>query len=189
MTSFEKALRDIDSFCEKEDLKYAIIGGMALIAHGINKTTEDIDITLMLNLEDIEEIGRKILTNFEPIYSNPISFFQTNFVLPVIHKETNIGIDFAAGLTGFDVSVINRRVRKKFYSLSLPFASIEDIIIYKLFAARDKDNVDLKDITAEYKGLLNLRYLNNTLTDFAGLEREDMLENFALIFKNKKAAD
>ncbi|MEW6196018.1 MAG: hypothetical protein AB1521_12780 [Bacteroidota bacterium] len=87
MTNFEKALFDVDSFCKKERITYAIIGGMALIAHGIDKTTEDIDITLMLDLEDIEEIGEKILTQFDPFHLNPLTFFQTNFVLPVINRE------------------------------------------------------------------------------------------------------
>jgi hypothetical protein len=182
MTNFEKALFDVNFFCEKERITYAIIGGIALIAYGIAKTTEDIDITLMLDLEDIEKTGKKILTHFDPFHPNPLTFFQTNFVLPVIHRETKIGIDFAAGLTGFDASVIKRGVKLKFHTLTLPFASIEDIIIYKLFAARGKDYIDLKEIANDYKEKIDRKYLNKLLLDFYKLDREDMKENFNKIF-------
>ncbi len=183
MTSFEKTLNDVDSFCEKEKILYAIIGGIALVGHGLNKTTEDIDITLLIKLEELQVVGEKILKHFEPIYPNPLAFFESNFVLPVIHKETKIGIDFAAGLSGFDSQVIERRVRMKFGSLVLPFASIEDLVIYKLFAARDRDLADIKSIAVELKKSLDYNYIRNMLKNFYRLEREDMNENFEKIFK------
>lgn len=53
MNNFETALKDIDDFCQTEKIKYAIIGGLELIAHDINKTTDDVDINLLLKLEDM----------------------------------------------------------------------------------------------------------------------------------------
>ncbi|KAF0151148.1 MAG: hypothetical protein FD143_2183 [Ignavibacteria bacterium] len=182
MTNFEITLLEVDSFCNKEGLNYAVIGGMALIAHGVNRTTEDVDITLQLNLEDITIVGEKILKYFEPIHQNPLLFFQNNFVLPVLHPLTKIGIDFAAGLSGFDFKVIERKVRLKFHSIELPFASIEDIIIYKLFASRGKDILDLSEIAKQNKNKIDTRYLKQALKEFAELEREDMKNNFDKIF-------
>jgi hypothetical protein len=182
MTKFEYTLNDVNSFCKKEGIPYAIIGGIALLGHGINKTTEDIDITLMLNLEEIKTVGEKILKQFESIHPNPINFFETNFVLPVIHKETKIGIDFAAGLSGFDSQVIERRVHLKFGSLILPFASIEDLIVYKLFAARNKDFIDLRNIAQDFTNTLDYNYTRKVLKEFGELERDDMMENFKKIF-------
>lgn len=184
MTNFEITLKDVHSFCEKEKIDYAIIGGMALIAHGINTTTEDIDITLLLNLEEIKEVGEKIIKHFDPIHPHPVSFFERNFVLPVIHRETKIGIDFAAGLTGFDAQVIERKIHLLFHSIKLPFASIEDLILYKLFASREKDLAALKEIAKDYKGRIDRKYLNKLLINFYELEREDMKENFNKIFQS-----
>jgi len=182
MNNFEITLQDVDSFCNREEINYAIIGGIALIAHGINRTTEDIDITLKLNLEDLERIGKKILEKFEPIHQNPVQFFQRNFVLPVIHPVTKIGIDFAAGLSSFDLNVVKRKVKLEFLSLTLPFASIEDIIIYKLFAFRNKDFLDLSEIAKEFKRKIDKRYIKKLLEEFVLLEREDMKDNFEKIF-------
>jgi hypothetical protein len=182
MTNFEISLKDVDTFCKEEKIEYAVIGGMALIAHGINKTTEDIYITLLLKLEEIENIGNKILKKFDSIYPESILFFQKNFVLPVVHRKTKIGIDFAAGLSGFDKLVNERKVNLKFGSLVLPFTSIEDLILYKLFAGRSKDLTALEEIATNFKGKINKKYLTKLLNDFSELERDDMKENFNKIF-------
>ena len=117
MNPFDTTLKDIDQFCNSLKLQYAIIGGLALIAHKIRRTTKDIDVNLLIELENIELTGKEIITKFNPIFSDSILFFQSNFVLPVKHKESKIQIDFAAGLSEFDKQVIRRSVRKKFDSL------------------------------------------------------------------------
>ena len=182
MNPFEKTLKDIDDFCISNKIKYAIIGGLALIFYKIQRTTNDIGITLLTDLENMESVGKQIINKFKPILSDPIPFFQKNFVLPVTDKKTEIQIDFTAGLTEFDKQVILRSERKKFGSLNLPFCTIEDLIIYKLFAARHKDMADLEEIAKIHKDKLNRNYLNTVLDEFSKLERNDMISNFQNFF-------
>ncbi len=182
MNPFEKTLTDIDEFCSKEKIQYSIIGGIALISYKIQRTTNDIDINLLLNLEDIEKTGEKIIILFNPIFTDPIRFFQSNFVLPVFHPVTKIRIDFAAGLTEFDKQVIARSERRKFGNLILPICSIEDLIIYKLFAGRKKDILDLEEISKIHNKNLDRNYLALVLKQFNELNRHDMSRNFEEIF-------
>lgn len=102
--------------------------------------------------------------------------------MPVKHKESKIQIDFAAGLSEFDKQVIRRSVRKKFGSLKLPFCTIEDLIVYKLFAARHKDLADLEEIAKIHKDKLDKTYLDTVLDEFSKLERNDMISNFQNFF-------
>lgn len=182
MNPFEQTLKDIDDFCVSNKIKYAIIGGLALIFYKIQRTTNDIDITLLINIENIENVGKQIINKFKPILSDPIPFFQKNFVLPVTDEKTEIRIDFSAGLTGFDEQVILRSERKKFGSLKIPFCTIEDLIVYKLFAARHKDMADLEEIAKIHKDKLNRIYLNTVLNELSKLERNDMISNFHNFF-------
>lgn len=184
MNEFEETLKDIDFFCTSHQIPYSIIGGLALISYKIQRTTNDIDITILTDLERIPSIGELIIKEFRPFLDNPIQFFQSNFVLPVLNKNKKIRIDFAAGLTGFDQKVIERCVRKPFGKLLLPFCSIEDLILYKLFAGRPKDTADLYEIAKMYKEILDKNYLKETLREFAKLEREDMKINFNKIFRS-----
>ena len=178
MKNFERALKEIDQFCNQTKIEYTIIGGLALIAHGINRSTEDIDINLLTKLENLEETGKNILSMFDSVCPDPISFFQTKFVLPVIHRISGIGIDFIAGLTGFDEQAIRRSVKKEFYSLQLPFITIEDLVIYKLFARMKKDLLDLEEIAKIHKDKLDKTYLDTVLDEFSKLERNNMLANY-----------
>lgn len=107
-------------------------------------------------------------------------------MLPAIDKNTKIRIDFAAGLTGFDEKVIERSKRKLFGNLFLPICSIEDLILYKLFAGRPKDTADLHEIARIHKDKLDKNYLQKMLREFAELERDDMKVNFGKIFLDKK---
>lgn len=97
--------------------------------------------------------------------------------------RTKIGIDFAAGLSGFDKLVIERNKRKLFGNLTLPFCTVEDLIFYKLFAGRPRDIADLHNLANKYKGKLDGVYLSKLLEDFAEFEREDMKDTFNKIFK------
>jgi predicted nucleotidyltransferase len=182
MTPFELTLKNIDEFCAKHKISYSIIGGIALISYKIQRTTNDVDVTLLIDLDKINDIGEKIISNFEPLFSDSIMFFQKNFVLPVIDKSTNIRIDFAAGLTEFDKKVIQRSTRKEFGKINLPFCSLEDLILYKLFAFRPRDVSDLHEISKKYKNVLDKKYLSLLLNDFTELDRDDMKENFKKIF-------
>ncbi|GEM_PF-6863872 len=88
MNNFETALKDIDDFCQTEKIKYAIIGGLELIAHDINKTTDDVDINLLLKLEDMNIIGNKIISNFNLSFLIRYHFLiRTSFFLSYIKKR------------------------------------------------------------------------------------------------------
>ncbi len=50
MTKYEKALSNLDHFCSKHSIEYAIIGGIAVIMYGYQRTTNDIDATILVNL-------------------------------------------------------------------------------------------------------------------------------------------
>lgn len=54
--AFEKALRDIDQRCRKHRIPYTIIGGIAAIVHGSDRTTGDIDITILAEIDNLERV-------------------------------------------------------------------------------------------------------------------------------------
>jgi len=86
-------------------------------------------------------------------------------------------IDIAAGLTEFDKNVISRRRKNFFGDVEVYVCSLEDLIIYKLFANRDQDVVDVKHLLEKHIGTLDNNYLLSTAEQFRELEREDILEN------------
>ena len=63
MNPFEKTLKDIDDFCISNKNKYAIIGELALIFYKIQRTTNHIDITLLIDLENMESVSKQIINS------------------------------------------------------------------------------------------------------------------------------
>lgn len=114
---------------------------------------------------------------FISLPENPLDFFKKNFIMPSKDKFNGIRIDIAAGLTEFDKKVIERRLRKRHGRIDFYVCSIEDLIIYKLFAARYQDLADVKELIEINKNSIDNKYLINNVLEFGELERKDMIEN------------
>lgn len=146
------------------------------MVYGEKRTTRDIDATVLCELEDLDSFHKLMEKKFTPAFENTLDYFKRNFILPVDDPETNLRIDIAAGLTEFDKSVISRKRRKSFGDVEIFVCSLEDLIIYKLFAGRDQDISDFKSLVLKNKQI-DKKYLSETADKFRELEREDILEN------------
>jgi predicted nucleotidyltransferase len=92
-------------------------------------------------------------------------------------------VDVASGLTEFDKNVIKRRKRVILGKAEFYICSIEDLIIYKLFAARYQDLADVKELLSIHLGSIDKKYLADRMIEFCELEREDMKENLDKLLK------
>jgi hypothetical protein len=186
LTEIEKTLQKLDSLLKANSIDYVVIGGTAAIIYGRLRTTEDIDVTLLSELENFNTLYKLISTHYLPILTDPENFFKKNYVLPVIDTETNVKIDFAAGLSGFDRKVLERKTIKKFGTVEINVCSIEDLIIYKLVSARPQDVLDIEELIKANKEILDIIYLKKMAENFIEVEREDILENLnKQLIKNK----
>lgn len=96
MNDFEKALLAVDNFCKINSIDYAVIGGVAVVAYGSLRTTKDIDVTLLCEIDDIDRIHNIFIQEFDPLISDSLNFFKNNFVLP-LKLKTKIKIDIIVG--------------------------------------------------------------------------------------------
>jgi predicted nucleotidyltransferase len=177
LINFEETLKHFDEFCKKNSIKYGVIGGVAVITYGFQRTTKDIDITVLCQLEELTEIHNKFIKYFLPVYNDSLDFFAKNFVLPLKDKITGVKIDVAAGLTKFDDTIIERRKRIKLGEAEFYICTLEDLIIYKLFANRFLDLGDVEMLLNKNKASIDRNYLIQTAEKFRELERVDILEN------------
>ena len=176
LTQFEQTLQKIDKFCYQNHRSYIVIGGVAIMYHLEYRTTKDIDISLYLDFHDIRLVGEMLLRHFESVYDNPLEFFERYFVLPVRDPETGIRIDISAGLGGFERTAVERGKRVQFAGVEIQICTVEDLIIFKLVAARPIDYADVEMLVQKYGGELDRDYLQNTAREFAQLERTDVIE-------------
>ncbi len=176
LTAFEQTLLKLDTFLRQNELDYIVIGGIAVMCHLDFRTTRDIDISLCLDLAQIRTVGEKILNHFDPVHNNALEFFEQYFVLPVSDPATNLRIDISAGLGGFEQIAVRRGKRIKFSDIEINVCSVEDLIIFKLVAARPIDLADVELLIQKYLPELEQTYLMSTANEFSHLERSDIRE-------------
>ncbi len=173
---FEEALRDIDQRCREHGIPYTIIGGIAAIVHGSDRTTGDIDITILAELDNLERILELFADGYICIKPNALAFFQRCLFVPLQHRATKIRVDVAAALSSMERKIIERSKRLLYSDVEVNVCTIEDLILMKLVADRTKDRLDVETLIPLNRKKLNLRYLRARAKEFIAVERSDVPE-------------
>lgn len=173
---FEKTLQDIDRRCRQHRISYTIIGGIAAIVHGSERTTGDIDITILAEIDNLERILELFADGYISMKPNPLAFFQRCLFVPLQHRVTQIRVDVAAALSSLERKIIERSKRLLYSDVEVNVCTIEDLIIMKLVADRTKDKLDVETLIPLNRKKLNLRYLRARAKEFVAVERSDVPE-------------
>ncbi len=185
--AFEETLRDIDQRCREHRIPYAIIGGIAAIVHGSERTTGDIDVTILAEIDNLGRILKLFADRYISIKPNPLAFFQRCLFVPLQHRATKIRVDVAAALSSLERKIIERSKRLTYSDVEVNVCTIEDLIIMKLVANRTKDRLDVETLISLNRKDLNLRYLRARAKEFIAVERSDVPELLAELLAATKS--
>lgn len=140
-----------------------MIGGIAAGARGEPRFTADVvsvvgaDLDRALALVNVLEGSP-----FRPLFPDVAEVVRTAFILPVRHRETQIKVDLAIGLTGFERQLLDRATQITLTDRVLPVATAEDLILLKVLAGRPRDMEDIAGIVARQANALDWNYLFET---------------------------
>lgn len=162
---------------EAQGIGFMLIGGQAVLLHGIPRLTEDIDVTLAAGPESLPRVLAVCdRLGLEPLPADVEAFVQDTFVLPVADPRTLIRIDIIFSTTPYEGQAVERAVRVAMESVEVPFATAEDLILHKLFAGRPRDMEDVEGVVRRQAAGLDWAYLKSWATRFGEVPgREGML--------------
>ena len=151
---------DVLEALSKNKIKYLVVGGLAVILHGAERFTHDIDVMILMNEENILNFNNvlKKLGYLPRVPVNPddlvnkdkvkkwikeknmkvFSFFNKHDTLKVIDLLINHPLDFEKSY--------KERVVKKVKDVEINILSIDDLIQMKKLAGRDKDKFDILEL-------------------------------------------
>lgn len=114
-----------------------IIGGIAVILHGVPRVTRDVDGTVDAGSIELEALA-SYLRRYQivPRIEDAVAFAKANQVLLLRHEPTNIDGDLSLAWLPFELEAIAARehlVRRKIHA---DIATPEDLIIYTAIAWR-----------------------------------------------------
>lgn len=163
---FVDLLEKIGLSLQKAGLPYMIIGGQAVLLYGEPRLTRDIDVTLGVDTDQLEKLIRIAETlNLDILPDNFAEFVTQTKALPTQEQKSGIRVDFIFSNTEYEHQAFKRVNSVSINKVNVNFASIEDLIIHKIFASRPRDIEDVRGIILKNKGI-DMLYIEHWLGEF-----------------------
>jgi hypothetical protein len=150
----ERAFAALAGALDRAGAPFMVIGGVAVIAHGVKRLTTDVDAVIQGSAVDIAVLLRTLArSRIEPRIERVESFARENLVLLMRHAETGVELDISLGFTAFEIEALAARQRIRFGTVLAPMATPEDLIIFKALAARPKDVGDATALLVMHRNI------------------------------------
>jgi len=178
MIELVRAAKELQEFCEGRDWRFCFIGGLAVQMWSELRATMDVDMTLLTGFGKERPFIDALLGVYEPRLPNAAEHAEMHRVLLLKTRE-GLGIDIALGGLPFEERVIERsRKLEMMPGHSIRVCTAEDLIVFKVFAARGKDWRDVEmTIVRQGDAKLDWRYIHEQLRPLLELkERPDLLD-------------
>ncbi len=157
MTGFGQILSDLN----RVGIRYVLIGGIALIRHGVVRMTRDIDVVLEPGNDNIERI-RELIAEWgatrpdgSPIPADTIAAGRS-IHLATPHGPIDLLPEQASPLTFAEL--ITRADVRKVDGVEAPICSLGDLVALKRIASRERDLADLSELEAAHGELPDSRH-------------------------------
>lgn len=156
MTGFGRILADLN----RAGVRYVLIGGIALIRHGVVRATADVDAVLEPSTENLERL-RALIAEWgatrpdgSPLPADRLAVGRS------IHLATPHGdLDFLGEqrppLTFSELSA--RADTRRVDGVQAPICSLADLVALKRLAGRERDLADLSELEAAHGELPDSR--------------------------------
>ena len=135
--------------CVARDVKFLIVGGYALAAHGHPRATKDLDVWIMIEHHNAEKLV-DALGDFgmESVGLESADFMEPEIVVQLGYPP--VRIDLITSATGVDFEGCwERRMPVSVGSVEAGFLSYDDLIANKRASARPQDLVDVDVLERE----------------------------------------
>ena len=108
-TGLQTTLADVATWLRKEGISFAVIGGIAATFRGEARFTADVDVVVGIELDEALQLLKRLPGSpFQPLFPGVEEVLRTSFLLPLRHSITQVSVDIAVGLSGFEQQAISR---------------------------------------------------------------------------------
>jgi hypothetical protein len=162
------AALELQSFCDRQAWRFCFIGGVAVQRWGEPRLTQDVDLSLLTGFGGEERYVDALLGGFSGRRSDARDFALENRVV-LLESASGIPLDVALGAMPFEERAVERASAFAVGTgVSLLTCAAEDLVVFKVFAGREKDWLDVEGIV--------LRQGTSLDTELVFRELEPLLE-------------
>lgn len=182
-------LRTVAAILQRRGVRYALMGGLAVVARGRVRTTKDIDLLMTISqlalpglLEDLTAAG------FPLDLSDAIQRWNYEGLMP-LRSGSGIRIDFMKAVLPVFDKILQRASEEDFQGLKLRVIDVEGLLLLKLIAFRPQDQLDVQALLAANVGRIDLEWVRHEWAQLSGLDpsRSAQFEAMVQEFSNPPA--
>ncbi len=163
-----KALADLTKALQRIEAPSMVIGGIAVIAHGVARQTVDIDATVLATRLDTSQILEVLAgCSIRPRIADILEFAEESQVLLLVHEKTQVTLEISLAFSSFEQEALERAVEVSFGGVKIPVAVPEDLVIYKALAWRDRDRYDIEQLLTLHGDRIDLERVRAFVREFA----------------------
>lgn len=164
-----KAFELLVSTFEERGIRYAIIGGLAVIQHGRVRTTEDIDALLTVPQIAMAGLFESLQARgFDVDVERNIHELRDDGTTAIRFQD--VIVDLMYPLLPVYAHVLDRATDAEVYGIKTRVSSVEGLIVMKLIAMRPQDVADIRDLIRGSAGKLDAEYVRKEIDSFAGAD-------------------
>ena len=145
-----------------------LIGGIAVIARGVPRTTRDVDATFSAGTGQLEDVLRIFEEHqLAPRIDDVRAFAQANQVLLLRHAPSGVDVDVSLAWLPFELEAINASDKLLVGEVQVPVARPEDLVIYKAIAWRPQDQQDVERLLNLHGDRMDLVRVRRVVAELA----------------------
>lgn len=139
-------LADVLSFLERCQVSAAVVGGVALAAHGIARATLDTDVFVV----DARVLSEDFWTDWSGVEQREVFRGDADEALIGSVRVTRGDeiVDIVVGRPGWLTAVLDRRKIVQVQHIALPLVDRADLVLLKLLAGGPQDLLDIELLVA-----------------------------------------
>jgi hypothetical protein len=155
-------LKLVASRLNDAEIDYMLSGSVALTFYGKPRMTRDIDIVVMIPLNALDRFVKLFEQDFYIDKDMAADAIRNQSMFNIIHLETVIKVDFIIRKNQeYRILEFNKRKKKKLEDQEISVVSLEDLIISKLYWAKDSfSEMQIKDIASLMDLDFDMDYVN-----------------------------
>lgn len=162
MRSLEEVVKEISKILNKNRIEYVIVGAVAVCSWGNIRTTRDVDVILMINVDGAERLVKVFKEKgFSLSKADAEDALKEKTYFTIFDNLSDYHIDATGIYNENNLQTIKNRKKIKIDGVTCYIASPEDTIASKLLFGSEQDIKDAEGICARQSGKLNTNYLGS----------------------------
>ncbi len=160
MRKFNEIIELTANYLNSEKIPYMFVGAIAVGYYGIPRTTQDVDIVVLIHKDKIQNFADYFQSNDFYCPADDIKMaFEEKSHFGAFDNQSPFRIDLKGIYSDFDQQSFLRRVQVESFNKDIWLCTPEDAIISKLMYGSPKDILDAKGILLRLKNKLDYDYL------------------------------